>query len=117
MLVASEHGQDGVPLLVIGTDCPLLTASHLHAAADALRAGHDAAILAAEDGGYVLIGLRRPMPGLFRNIAWGTDCVMAQTGERMRELALKWHEREMLWDVDRPKDLHRLAALEISGQR
>jgi rSAM/selenodomain-associated transferase 1 len=116
MLAAFAHEPEGTLLLVIGTDCPPLTASHLHAAADALRAGHDATFLAAEDGGYVLIGLRRAIPELFRDIAWGTDRVMAQTRGRMRELGLKWHEGEVLWDVDRPEDLHRLAALEISGQ-
>lgn len=116
MLAAFAHEPEGVALLVIGTDCPPLTASHLHAAADALRAGHDATFLAADDGGYVLIGLRRAIPELFRDIAWGSDRVMAQTRGRMRELGLKWHEGEVLWDVDRPEDLHRLAALEIPGQ-
>ena len=117
LLAAFEHKQDGIALLVIGTDCPPLTASHLHAAADALRAGHDATFLAAEDGGYALIGLPRAIPGLFRDIPWGTDRVMAQTRGRMRELALRWHEGEMLWDVDRPEDLHRLAALDASRPR
>ena len=117
MLAAFAHTQEGIPLLVIGTDCPPLAASHLRAAAEALRAGHDATFLVAEDGGYVLIGLRRAIPGLFGDIAWGTDRVMAQTRERMRELALKWHEGEVLWDVDRPEDLHRLVAFETSAQR
>ena len=117
MLAAFAHEQEGIPRLVIGADCPPLTASHLHAAADALRAGHDATFLAAEDGGYVLIGLRSAIPGLFCDIALGTDRVMAQTRGRMRELGLKWHEGVVLWDVDRAEDLHRLAALEISRQR
>lgn len=117
LLAAFAHQQEGIALLVIGTDCPPLTALHLCAAADALRAGHDATFLAAEDGGYVLIGLRRAIPGLFGDIGWGTERVMAQSRGRMRELALRWHEGEMLWDVDRPEDLHRLAALEISRQR
>ncbi len=117
LLAAFTHQQEGTPLLVVGTDCPPLTASHLHAAAEALRAGDDATFLAAEDGGYVLIGLRRAIPGLFGDIAWGTDRVMAQTRGRMRELALRWHEGEMLWDVDRPEDLDRLAALDASGPR
>src|SRR5688572_3671874 len=47
------------PALVIGTDCPALTESHLQTAADTLRS-HDTCVIPAEDGGYVLIGLRQP---------------------------------------------------------
>ncbi len=117
MLAAFEHQQEGIPLLVIGTDCPPLTPSHLHAAAHALCTGHDATFLAAEDGGYVLIGLRRAIPELFFEIGWSTDRVMEQTRQRMRQLGLKWHEGELLWDVDRPEDLRRLATHVALGER
>jgi rSAM/selenodomain-associated transferase 2/rSAM/selenodomain-associated transferase 1 len=100
------------PLLLIGTDCPALTEAHLVAAATALHDGHDAAFIPAEDGGYVLVGLRRPQPRLFEGIAWGSDQVMAQTRERLIALGLRWAEPATLWDVDRPEDLPRLAALE-----
>jgi rSAM/selenodomain-associated transferase 2/rSAM/selenodomain-associated transferase 1 len=100
------------PLLLIGSDCPALTAAHLAAAATALHDGHDAVFIPAEDGGYVLVGLRRPQPRLFEGIAWGSDQVMAQTRERLMALGLRWLEPATLWDVDRPEDLPRLAALE-----
>ncbi|MEO6697527.1 MAG: TIGR04282 family arsenosugar biosynthesis glycosyltransferase, partial [Gammaproteobacteria bacterium] len=45
--------------VVIGTDCPTLTTQDLRAALNALHEGFDAVIGPAEDGGYVLIGLRR----------------------------------------------------------
>jgi len=96
--------------LVIGTDCPALTATHLHAAAQAL-AGNDVVLLPAEDGGYVLVGATRPLPGLFANVDWGSDQVMAQTRERLRTAGLRWREPATLWDVDCPEDLTRLAAL------
>jgi rSAM/selenodomain-associated transferase 1 len=104
------------PLLLIGTDCPALTEVHLEAAASALHDGHDAVFIPAEDGGYVLVGLRRPQPRLFEGIAWGSDKVMAQTRERLVALGLHWAEPAILWDVDRPEDLPRLAALEAAGQ-
>jgi glycosyltransferase A (GT-A) superfamily protein (DUF2064 family) len=50
-----------MPLLIVGTDCPVLTPAHLQQAADALQT-HDAVLIPAEDGGYVLIGLRRRCP-------------------------------------------------------
>jgi rSAM/selenodomain-associated transferase 1 len=96
------------PALVIGTDCPALGPSHLREAADALRAGSDAVIIPAEDGGYVLIGLRRPQPVLFAGMPWGTDGVMAETRCRAEQLGLALRELQPLWDVDVPADLERL---------
>lgn len=94
--------------ICIGADCPALTAQHLRDAGAALRAGHDAVFVPAEDGGYALIGLSRAAPELFAGITWGEAAVMAQTRERLREHGLRWHELETLWDVDRPEDYHRL---------
>jgi uncharacterized protein len=98
------------PALVIGTDCPALTPQHLRIAAAHLRDGIDAVLIPAEDGGYVLIGMRIPQPGLFADITWSTDEVAAETRRRMARLALSWREPARLWDVDRPEDLARLDA-------
>ena len=48
---------------------------------DAARAlgSHDAVLQPAQDGGYVLIGLRRPQPRLFDAIDWGSPRVAEQT--------------------------------------
>ena len=97
-------------VLLVGTDCPALTAVHLARAA-ALLDDHDAVVWPAEDGGYVLIGLRRPAPELFSGIDWGSARVMAQTRERLRQLGWRWAEAEPLWDVDRPEDYERLAGM------
>ncbi len=96
--------------LVIGTDCPALTPSHLRAAADAIRRGADVVTIPAEDGGYVLIGLGRPEPALFTDMTWSTRAVMAETRARIARLGLLAHELSTLWDVDRPEDLDRLRA-------
>jgi rSAM/selenodomain-associated transferase 1 len=96
------------PALVIGTDCPALTPAHLHAAAAVLRAGTDVVVFPAEDGGYVLIGARRPQPGLFSSMTWSTPGVMEETRYRLRQLGLTWEEPATLWDVDVPEDLERL---------
>lgn len=96
--------------LVIGTDCPALTAAHLRAGAQALD-GNEVVLLPAEDGGYVLVGATRPLPELFAEVDWGTDRVMAQTRQRLVTLGVRWSEPATLWDVDRPEDLARLATL------
>ncbi len=81
-------------------------------AENALKEGNDAVIFPAEDGGYVLIGLRQPQASLFTAIDWGSGQVMAQTRERLIELGLRWAEPVTLWDVDRPADLTRLSSLQ-----
>ncbi len=95
------------PLLVIGADCPALTPAHLAASASALREA-DAVFVPAEDGGYVLVGLARPVRGFFDDIPWGSAGVMARTRERLERAGLRWVELDTLWDVDRPDDYARL---------
>ena len=96
------------PVLVIGTDCPALTDTHLRGAASALRDGMDVILIPAEDGGFILIGTRSAQRALFTDIAWGTDTVMAQTRARIVGLRLGLAERAPLWDVDNEADLARL---------
>lgn len=100
--------------LVVGTDCPGLTAADLQLAATALRRYGDAVITPARDGGYVLLGLRRFAPELFRDIAWGSGRVLDETRQRMDGLGWRWTELPEHWDVDRPEDLARLACLPMA---
>lgn len=95
-------------VLLIGSDCPALTARHLRQAEQALRDGADAVFVPCEDGGYALIGLKHVESRLFDGIAWGTDGVMAETRLRLKQLGWSWRELETLWDVDRPEDYRRL---------
>ena len=63
--------------LLIGTDAPALDAL-AHGAGRARRwRDHDAVFVPALDGGYALVGLRRPAPALFAGMAWSTPQVMA----------------------------------------
>jgi uncharacterized protein len=96
------------PVLLIGSDCPALTAKHLRAAAQALAHASDCVLVPAEDGGYALIGLARVDARLFEGIAWGTSRVLEQTRERLRALGWRWTELETLWDVDTAADYERL---------
>lgn len=95
------------PLLLVGTDCPAMQPLHLRRAAMALLEGADAVVQPAEDGGYVLIGLRQPQPTLFQDMPWSTDRVLAETRLRARQARLDVYELDTLWDVDRPEDLLR----------
>jgi len=75
----------------------------LQQAADALQHA-DAVLIPAEDGGYVLIGFRKPVPEVFNGIEWSTPQVLEQTRERLRAAGLRWSELATLWDVDEPAD-------------
>lgn len=96
--------------VLVGSDCVDLTAAELAAARAALEAGEDAVFTPTEDGGYRLVGLRRPAVELFEGIDWGGPTVMAQTRERLTGLGWRWRELAPGWDVDRPEDLARLRA-------
>jgi rSAM/selenodomain-associated transferase 1 len=107
MLAATAAGPGSV--LVIGTDCPALTAVHLRGAARALRdEGADVVLVPAEDGGYVLIGTRSAQPQIFAGIAWSTPRVLAETRARVIASRLRLAELPPLWDVDTEADLARL---------
>ncbi len=114
MYLAAEAALATEPMVIlIGTDCPLISTEYLHAAIDALAAGSEAVLGPAEDGGYVLLGLRRNHMQLFTGIDWSTDRVMDQTMARIEQLGWSYHLLPMLWDVDRVEDVQRLQQLGI----
>jgi rSAM/selenodomain-associated transferase 1 len=92
-------------MLLIGTDCPAQTAVDLERARAALQDA-DAVLQPAEDGGYVLIGMKRPLP-LFETVPWGSERVLEATRARAAELGIALAELPTLWDLDRPADLER----------
>jgi rSAM/selenodomain-associated transferase 1 len=96
--------------LLVGTDAPRLDAAMLREAAQALES-HDAVFVPACDGGYALVGLRRPQPMLFDAMPWSTAEVMARTRERLHDHALSHVELAPLHDIDEPADLVHLSGL------
>lgn len=101
---AAEATGSGDPVVIVGSDCPDLTADVLAQAFDALAA-HDVVLGPATDGGYYLIGLRRNAPELFDPIAWSTDRVLRQTLDVVKRRGLRCLLLPMLCDVDVPADL------------
>ncbi len=94
--------------VLIGSDCPVLSAADLQCAARALHKGTDIVFVPAEDGGYVLIAASKCSHRLFDGIAWGSETVMQETRHRLQELGWSWQELPQRWDVDRPQDYDRL---------
>ncbi|MBC2778767.1 TIGR04282 family arsenosugar biosynthesis glycosyltransferase [Parasphingopyxis marina] len=94
------------PVILVGSDCPGLGACHLQQAAKALETA-EIVIGPAEDGGYWLIALARPMDFLFADMEWGGARVFAVTRERLAARGIEPVLLETLADCDRPEDLAR----------
>jgi hypothetical protein len=95
-------------VLLAGTDCPLLDPPRIAEAADAL-AGHDAVLVPAEDGGYVLVGATRPLP--FDGVRWSTPHALSDTLAGFARAHLRCALGATLWDVDDAAGLARWNAL------
>lgn len=98
-------------VVIIGTDCPELTPTYLLDAFSRLKRGATAVIGPANDGGYVLLGLRRYAPSLFTNINWGSNQVLFETRQKLQQLGWKWVELNTLRDIDTPVDLFDFAEI------
>ena len=94
------------PIIAIGSDCSGLDEVCLRQAVAAL-AQSDVVLGPASDGGYYLIGLRRPEPRLFETIEWSTAAVLATTQARIRECGLSCSLLEEKEDVDDQAGLRR----------
>jgi len=91
-------------VVLIGADCPALTADDLDSAFNVLERGTDVVLGPAADGGYYLIGMSAHHPRLFENIPWSTHKVLAATEALLRELGLGWHLLPVHRDVDTAED-------------
>ena len=98
---AFDRGHERV--VIIGSDCPGLSADLLRESFSALLE-NDLVIGPASDGGYYLLGLRHPQPRLFTDMAWSTENVAAETLRRAQVQALRVSELPTLSDVDRLAD-------------
>src|SRR5690606_10428407 len=71
-------------IIIIGSDLFDLCREDLEKAFGLLQ-DHDFVIGPAEDGGYYLLGMKRMLPQLFQNKAWGTSAVFQETVKDLRE--------------------------------
>ena len=90
--------------IIIGTDIPGITAPLITTARKALH-DHDLVLGPSVDGGYYLIGLRKPVPELFVGIPWSTDTVCSLTREKAQALGLSVKMLPVLRDLDTIEDL------------
>lgn len=97
MATAFADGAERV--VVIGTDCPDLTAATVDASFAALRHA-DVVLGPALDGGYYLIGSSRVHDVLFEDIPWSTARTLPVTLDRARGAGLRVALLPALRDID-----------------
>jgi rSAM/selenodomain-associated transferase 1 len=113
---AFDDAYDGRPIVLIGMDTPQVTPALLARAAAALGR-REAVFGPATDGGFWLLGLRRPDPALLR----GVPMSRPETGRiqlaRLVDAGLCVAMLPALTDVDTAADVSRVARQVPSGSR
>lgn len=94
-------------VVIIGTDCVMVTEEDVETAFSLLSGGEFEAVLGpATDGGYYLLGLCGRIDAVFQDIQWSTSRVFKETEKRMRENGLHHAVMRELWDIDEEKDIN-----------
>jgi hypothetical protein len=99
--------------IIVGSDCPSVDPAHVLLAAEKLTHA-DVVLGPSEDGGYVLIGARKVVPGMLDGVHWGSEHVLRQTCEKLNSMGLSVGLLPMRWDVDEAEDWQRFQR-EFSG--
>jgi uncharacterized protein len=103
--------ESGSGAIAIDTDSPTLPTDYVRQAyARLAEATADVVIGPSEDGGYYLIGLRRPAPALFEAMPWSTAAVLDETVARTRRLGFRLALLPPWFDVDRGESAAMLGA-------
>ena len=100
-------------ILLRGSDSPVLGLSDLERALDGLS-DHDVVVAPDLDGGYGLIGLRDPVPGLFDH-PMSTGSVLDETLANARRLGLRCRVLESSFDLDTVADFAELERAHAAG--
>jgi len=111
---SDSFGSGTARVVIIGSDSPGVSEEIIERAFEGLWE-HDVVLGPANDGGYYLVGLKRPVPPLFVNVSWGTDRVFEDTLRIAAGHGLSCDLVDPLDDVDRPEDLQ--VWEEIAGEK
>lgn len=96
-------------IIVIGSDMYDLSKTDLDKAFDALKT-NDFVIGPAEDGGYYLLGMNAFNADVFQNKAWGTETVLQDTLENLKNENVQLLETRN--DIDLYEDIESTAAFQ-----
>ncbi len=94
---------------LIDSDSPTVPAENFERAVELLSTSEDRVVLGpSDDGGYYLIGVKKPHRHLFEQIDWSTERVLNQTTQRAIEIGIEVKLLPTGYDVDDDASLRRL---------
>ena len=94
---------------LIDSDSPTVPAENFAEAVELLSTPEDRVVLGpSDDGGYYLIGVKKPHRHLFEQIDWSTERVLNQTMQRASEIGIETKLLPTGYDVDDGTSLRRL---------
>jgi rSAM/selenodomain-associated transferase 1 len=94
------------PIIVLGADSPTLPSRFIEQACQMLTVGPaDVTLGPTADGGYYLVGIRKPEPEIFQNITWSSALTLEHTVRNINQLGLRLVTLEQWYDVDTFADL------------
>lgn len=94
-------------VLILGSDSPGLTPKDFENAFESLNE-KDVVLGPSEDGGYYLVGMKKPHPAVFQRISWSTDRAFKETLHIIKQEKLSLGLLEHFVDVDTFEDILRL---------
>ena len=100
------HGYERV--IIMDSDSPTLPPDYLSQAFSVLSDGADVVLGPCDDGGYYLIGIKKPTPRLLREVHMSTPMVAAETMALAKEEGLHLVTLPIWYDIDDVASLSRL---------
>ena len=107
-VTTSYLGKGCQQVVVMDSDSPTLPAGYLEKAFTTLEGPADLVLGPCDDGGYYLIGMKRPTPRLLREVRMSTPNVTADTQDLAEALSLRVNLLPTWYDVDDEQTLERL---------
>jgi rSAM/selenodomain-associated transferase 1 len=106
--ISSELFKRGFEKVVmIDSDSPNLPTAYIREGFFKLEKA-DAVLGPTDDGGYYLVGMKKNLPEIFKNIPWSTREVSKVTLQRIMDIGKSLYLLPGWYDVDTAEDLERL---------
>ncbi len=93
--------------VLVGVDIPEISGSIVLKAFELLSQS-DIVFGPARDGGYYLVGLKKPFIEIFQNIKWSTHNTLKQSTEKAADFGYSVALTETLSDIDKIEDLENM---------
>ena len=104
MAIKRASNQGSCQIVLIGTDIPGITSEIMDQAFESLD-DHDLVLGPSTDGGYWLVGMKKPV-NIFDGIVWSRADVLEKTLEIARQKQISIDLLDPLTDLDTPSDLN-----------